>query len=135
MTDVIPAAQSAHTVQPHGGLIFIGDGQGRCLLLTGAQGALALALMVRGRIQDESRHLRSKHVREFIRTTPLENGDLHLIRLDAEAALQEGAPVVTDAELTLSPAQQAAFVQDLLTLVPSGTSVSPRPADDLWSAA
>lgn len=127
------AAQSAHTIQPHEGLIFIGDGQARCLLLTDAQGTLAL--MVQGRIQDESRPLRSKHVRERLRTTPLENGDLHLIRLDSEAFLQEGGPVVTDAELTLNPAQQGAFVQDLLTLVPAGTSISPRPADDLWSAA
>ena len=121
-------------VQAQDDLIFIGDSEGRCLLLTDRQGVLALALMVQGRIRDESRPLRSKHVHEFIRVTPLENGDLHLVRLDAEGCLQEDAHVQTDAACTLSPAQQTAFVQALLALTPPGLSVSPRPADDLWSA-
>jgi len=122
-------------VRSEGELIFIGDAQRRCLLLTDARATLALALLVLGRIQDESRHLRSPHVWEFVRLVPRQDGSVHLVRLDAEAFLQQDAPVVTDAEVTLTPEWAAVFVQALLAHVPPGTRTDARPANDLWSAA
>lgn len=131
---MLPSSQPPFTVTTDRALVFVGDDQGRCLLLADAQAALALATLIEHHTPDESRPLRSPHVREILRVTPRPNGDVHVIRLDSEGFLQEDAPVLTDAELTLNPEQQRAFVQALKALVPPGTTTSARPADDLWSA-
>lgn len=131
----VRAEMTAFMIESQCGLTFIGDGEGRCLLLTDAAGVLALARVVQAGTREESPPLRAKHYREVLHVTPLDGGRLRVCRVDAQAFLLEDAPVQVDADLTLDAAQRTEFVRALLARVPDSVTVGARPADDLWSLA
>ena len=129
------AEPQSFLVQHEAEHLVVRDALGRILLAADVCAALALAHMVRSGQADHSPPLRHPAYHEHLHVWTDGAGGVHLRRTDGHAHLEGTGPVVIEAELHLPDAYTVeAFARALTALVPDGTLVSARTAEDLWSA-